>query len=181
MLTYLYDLDGRIVAYVHIPLPLPDAVTYGGATYAWDGQRYTELPTPCGDVQRALAPSTPAPVAVEAAKADPTITAAQVATRSAAVQVCLLHNVFPGGWKAVECANAIAAMPLPNTAMSGAADLATVRDTLVAGCERIMSIRIGVSREAKQYAAACLAYWRQCPDDVLNFIAQHLSTFSEET
>jgi hypothetical protein len=38
--TWLYSVDGRAIYCVAVPLPMPQAVTFNGATYFWSTLRH---------------------------------------------------------------------------------------------------------------------------------------------
>lgn len=44
--VWLYATDGRALYYVTVPTPMPPYVTFGGRTFAWNGehQRYEAIP-----------------------------------------------------------------------------------------------------------------------------------------
>jgi sugar lactone lactonase YvrE len=44
--VWLYSSDGRKLAYVLVPVPQPDCVTYQGRYFSWSGEKrhYEEMP-----------------------------------------------------------------------------------------------------------------------------------------
>lgn len=183
--VWLQALDGHLVACVTVPMPVPSIISWGNKTYTWITGRncYVEVPVvvPQGEVPAESRPPVPPAHSTQSVNADPA-TAAALDMRQRATTACLLLNTIPGGWKAVQCANAVAALPLSATQALAAPNLEALRAEIIAGCERIQSRHIGVSAEERHMAHAQELFWRQATTAELQTIANNLTlTSAEET